>query len=359
MFYVTVLSKIINHIMEFTKLGNTNLNVSKICLGTMTFGEQNTENDAHEQLDYAVEQDINFIDTAELYAVPARKETYGLTETYIGTWLKKRKNRSKLVIATKIAGPGNPHIRGGKSQYNRKDLTSALHDSLKRLQTDYIDLYQLHWPERKTNFFGQLGYTHVEQDGWEDNFIETLSILDEFINAGKIRYIGLSNETPWGVMRCLHLAEKHNLPKILTIQNPYNLVNRTFEVGLAEIAHREQVGLLAYSPLAFGLLTGKYFNGEKPKNARLTLFKQLSRYNKSLANEAAKRYVEVAIQHKLSPAKMAIAFINSRSFLSNTIIGATTLEQLKENIDSINLKLSDEIVSEINKIHLEIPNPAP
>jgi aryl-alcohol dehydrogenase-like predicted oxidoreductase len=346
--------------MEYTNIGNTDVKVSKICLGSMTWGEQNTEIEAHEQLDYALKKGINFIDTAELYAVPARKETYGLTEKYIGTWLKKTRKRNEVIIASKIAGYGKDitYIRGG-SKFNRQQLTDALNGSLKRLQTDYIDLYQLHWPERKTNFFGKLGYIHHDDDLWENNFREVLEILQGFIKEGKIRHIGLSNETPWGTSQFLKLSELHDLPRMVSIQNPYNLLNRIFEVGLAEMAIREKTGLLAYSPLAFGLLSGKYFKPGNLDNARINLFPKLSRYNHLRTRAAAEQYVVLANKHNLNPAQMALAFINQQPFVTSNIIGATTIEQLKENIDSIQLKLPDEILEEIEEIHLSQPNPAP
>jgi len=344
--------------MLYTTLGNSDVHISRICLGTMTWGEQNTEAEAHQQLDYALDQGINFIDTAELYAVPSRPETYGSTERFIGTWIASRNNRDKFILASKASGPGPKHIRGGPD-FSRGQLEKALEGSLKRLQTDYLDLYQLHWPERKTNYFGRLGYEHAEDDPWNDNILEVLNALNDFIRKGKIRYFGLSNETPWGLMRFLHLAEINGLPKPVSIQNPYNLLNRTFEIGLSEISIREKCGLLAYSPLAFGLLTGKYSGRKKPKNSRISLFKQLSRYNGRRTTLAAKKYAQLAASYDISPAQMALAFVNSRNFVNSNIIGATTLEQLDEDIHSIDMGLSEEIVKEINKIHQEIPNPAP
>lgn len=346
--------------MEYNLLPNTNINVSKICLGTMTWGEQNTEAEAHEQLDYAVNHEINFIDTAELYAVPAKSETQGKTETYIGTWLNKRKKRDDLIIASKAAGPGAfvKHIRSGP-KFNKEHLTEALNNSLKRLQTDYIDIYQLHWPERPTNYFGALGYQHKSDDPIT-NFRETLTVLDDFIKEGKIRYIGLSNETPWGTMQYIRIAEKENLPKVITIQNPYSLINRTFEIGLSEISIREQVGLLAYSPLGGGLLSNKYLGGNKPEGARYTLWANyFTRYSHPNTMKAVEKYGELAQQNGLSLAQMALAFVNTRNFLTANIIGATSIAQLKENIDSINIKLSEDVLKEIERIHLEFPNPAP
>ncbi len=346
--------------MQYRTLGNTDLEVSLICLGSMTWGEQNSETEGHAQLDYALEQGINFIDTAELYAIPARAETYGRTEEIIGTWLKARGSRDQVVLASKVAGPGKgwvDHIRNGEGCFNRKDMESALNASLKRLQTDYLDLYQLHWPERKTNFFGRLGYTHTD-----DKFTpieETLGVLQEFIQAGKIRHIGLSNETPWGLMRFLQVADHMGLPRVVTIQNPYSLLNRTFEIGLAEIAHREQVGLLAYSPLGFGVLSGKYLDGGGKPEDRLTRFPEYDRYSNHQAVAATRDYVGLAQELDMSPAQMALAYVNSRPFLSSNIIGATNMAQLQENISSIDIELNEEQLEQIEAIHRRHPNPAP
>lgn len=346
--------------MEYRNLGHTDIKVSVICLGTMTWGEQNTEKEAHEQLDYAVGNGINFIDTAEMYPVPPKKETYGLTEKYIGTWLKKRQDRNQLVLATKVVGRADwvPYIRDGAPCLDRKNIEQALNASLKRLQTDYIDLYQLHWPDRNTNFFGRLGF----QPGPTEQTValeETLTVLGEQVKQGKIRYIGVSNETPWGVMSLLHLSQKLNLPRLVSIQNPYSLLNRTFEIGLAEISHREQVGLLAYSPLGFGVLSGKYLGNNKPPKARLTLFDRFTRYNNPQAKAATEAYVALATAQRLDPAQMALAYVNSRPFLTSTIIGATTLEQLKTNMGSVGLKLNQEVLNSIEAIHQQQPNPAP
>jgi aryl-alcohol dehydrogenase-like predicted oxidoreductase len=346
--------------MEYNLLPNTNIKISKICLGTMTWGEQNTEAEAHEQLDYATNNEINFIDTAELYAVPAKATTQGKTETFIGTWLNKRKKRDDLIIASKAAGPGAfvQHIRSGP-KFNKEHLTEALHNSLKRLQTDYIDIYQLHWPERPTNYFGALGYEHKSDDPITD-FRETLSILQDFIKEGKIRHIGLSNETPWGTMQYVRIAERENLTKVITIQNPYSLINRTFEIGLSEISIREKIGLLAYSPLGGGLLSDKYLNGNKPDGARYTLWPNyFFRYSHPNTMKAIEKYAELASSNNMTLAQMALAFVNTRNFLCANIIGATSITQLKENINSINIKLSKEVEQEIEKIHLEFPNPAP
>lgn len=346
--------------MEYRELGNTGIDVSVICLGTMTYGEQNTEAEAFEQMDYALSAGINFFDTAELYAIPARAETYGRTEEIVGNWLRARKNRDKIILASKIAGPGEgwvDHIRGGKTRYSRAHIEAALNGSLQRLKTDYLDLYQLHWPERKTNFFGRLGY-----DPKADSFTpieETLGVLADLVQVGKIRHIGLSNETPWGVMQFLMAADKLGLPRIVSIQNPYNLLNRSYEVGLAEISWREQCGLLAYSPLGFGVLSGKYLHGASPAGARLTLYPDYTRYSSPQALSATEKYVELAKAHDLHPTQMALAYVNSRHFLTSTIIGATSMEQLKINIGSIEVHLADETLDEIEAIHTQHPNPSP
>ncbi|MFC5682266.1 NADP(H)-dependent aldo-keto reductase [Flavobacterium sp. MAHUQ-51] len=345
--------------MKYTTLPNTDIKVSKICLGTMTFGEQNSEAEGHAQMDYAVANGVNFFDTAEMYSVPARQETYGSTEKILGSWFKKTGKRDEIVLATKIAGP-NPNFTymREKNDFSPASIKFALDQSLQRLQTDYIDLYQLHWPERKTNFFGKRGF-ESQEDGWEDNIHEVLESLESFIKAGKIKHIGLSNETPWGIMRFLNESKYNHLPKISTIQNPFSLLNRQFEVGSAEICIRENVGLFAYSPLAFGVLSGKFLTGESHPNARIKLFPQFSRYNSSQCNEATQRYSEIAKKHGISLAQMALAFVNQQAFVTSNIIGATTLEQLKENIGSIDLVLSDEIIAEINAVHAVIPDPAP
>ena len=343
--------------MQYSTLGSSDLKVSKICLGTMTFGEQNLEQEAHEQLDLAISKGVNFLDAAEMYPVPPRKETYGATEKIIGNWMAQRKNRSQLIIATKVAGPGMmDYLRGG-AQLTRQQITQALDDSLDRLQTDYIDLYQVHWPARKTNFFGRLGYQY--DDGESTPIAETLGTLAEFVHAGKVRYIGISNETPWGATQYLNLANERQWPQIVSIQNPYSLLNRSFEIGLAEFSQREQVDLLAYSPLGFGVLSGKYLNGARPANARLTLFEAYTRYSNQQSQLATQKYVQLAQQHGLSAAQMALAYVNSRPFTGANIIGATNTDQLRENIDSINVTLSDEVIARIEDIHQEIPNPSP
>ncbi|EHS1185518.1 NADP(H)-dependent aldo-keto reductase [Vibrio vulnificus] len=344
--------------MQYTKLPHSTLEISKLCLGTMTFGEQNSQQDAFEQLDYAVAQGINFIDTAEMYPVPPKAQSQGLTEQFIGNWLSKSGKREKVLIATKIAGPRNvPYIRDNMS-LNRRHIHTAIDDSLTRLQTDYVDLYQLHWPQRQTNCFGQLNYPYPDTQE-EVTLIETLEALNELVKAGKVRYIGVSNETPWGVMTLLRLAEKHDLPRIVSIQNPYNLLNRSFEVGLSEISHYEGVQLLAYSPMAFGTLSGKYLDGSRPKGARCTLFERFQRYFTPQGLEATNAYVSLARDYGLDPAQMALAFVNQRPFVASNIIGATTLDQLKANIESLNVKLEDEVLNKIQQIGTTYSNPCP
>ena len=345
--------------MKYTTLPNTDIQVSKICLGTMTFGQQNTEAEGHAQMDYALEQGVNFFDTAEMYSVPARQETYGSTERILGTWFQKTGNRDKVVLASKIAGP-NPNFTymREKNDFSPASIQYALDQSLLRLQTDYIDLYQLHWPERKTNFFGQRGFK-VQDDAWEDNIHAALETLNGFIQQGKIKHIGLSNETPWGIMRFLEESKYHNLPRIKTVQNPYSLLNRLYENGSAEIGIRENVGLLAYSPMAFGVLSGKFLTGEAHPNARINLFPQFSRYNSEQSAAATRVYNEIAQQNGLTLTQLALAFIEQQPFVTSTIIGATTMEQLKENIDTINVTLSEELLQAIDGVQAKIPDPAP
>jgi aryl-alcohol dehydrogenase-like predicted oxidoreductase len=342
--------------MKYEKLPQSDIEVSKICLGTMTFGKQNSQIEGHQQLDYAIEKGINFIDTAELYPVPAEAETYGETERIIGNWLKHKK-RSSIILASKIAGPGDytKHIR--KTGFSKSALVAALDNSLQRLQTDYIDLYQLHWPERFTNTFGIRGYRHNSNEKWEDNFQEILQTLKGFISDGKIRHIGLSNENPWGVMRFLE-ESKNDLPRMITIQNPYSLINRQFEVGNAEISMRENIGLLAYSPLACGVLSGKYIKGEDQPNSRLNLFKKFTRYSSDQSTKATNKYLELANKLGISLTHMALAFVNKQPFVTSNIIGATTMHQLKENISSIDFDLDHQTINDINKIHEEIPDPS-
>ncbi len=348
--------------MEYRQLGKTGIKVSAIALGTMTWGQQNTEAEAFEQMDYALEKGINFFDTAEMYPVPPRAQTQGRTETIIGNWLAQRGTRDKLVLATKVAGrgdnnPGLDHVRDGP-RLTREQIHQALNDSLKRLQTGFVDLYQVHWPERATNYFGALGYQHREDDGAVD-IRETLEALAELVQQGKVRHIGLSNETPWGLMRYLQLAREFDLPVVVSVQNPYCLVNRLYEVGLAEMSMREEVGLLAYSPLGGGTLTGKYLNGARPEGARMTLFERFTRYSNPRTQAAIADYVALAGEHGLDPAQMALAFVTSRPFVTSNIIGATSMAQLKSNIDSAELMLSDEVLQAIETIHRDNPNPAP
>lgn len=347
--------------MQYRPLADTGLEVSALCLGTMTFGEQNSEQEAFEQLDMALDAGVNFIDTAEMYSIPPRAETMGSTETIIGRWLQQRGCRDKVTIATKVAGPGRewlPYIRGGGNRLDGANIHAAVDASLRRLQTDVIDLYQLHWPDRQTNCFGRLGYTYEDEPN-EVPLQETLLALADMVAAGKIRYVGVSNETPWGLMRFLQLADRMGLPRMVSIQNPYSLLNRTYEIGLAEISHRENVGLLAYSPLGFGVLSGKYLGDQAPSKARLTLFPDYQRYSNLQALKATQDYVTLARDYGLDPAQMALAFVTSRPFLTSNIIGATTLEQLRSNLDSINVALSDEILNEIEAIHTRHPNPSP
>ena len=341
--------------MKYTTLPHTNIKVSKICLGTMTWGEQNTEAEGHEQMDYALSQGVNFFDSAEMYSIPGKPETYGSTEKIIGSWFQKTSNREKIVLASKIAGPGIAHIRD--TGFSKNAITEALNGSLKRLQTDYIDIYQLHWPERPVNCFGVRDYPYHQENEWEDNFEEILETLDGFIKEGKIRNVGLSNETPWGTMRYLEEAKTKNLPRMITIQNAYSLLTRIFESGLSEIAIKEDIGLLAYSPLAFGVLTGKYLN-KIPKDGRLNLFPAYARYSSDECSNAVAEYSKIANNHGLSLTQLSLAFVNQLPFVTGTIIGATKMSQLKENIDSINIDLSQEIIAEINKVHNRMPNPA-
>ena len=350
--------------MQYRKLGNTGIDVSLLALGTMTWGEQNSEAEARAQLDFAIERGINLIDTAEMYPVPPRAETQGRTESYIGTWFRARPGaRSKVILATKAAGPSRQpprpsHIRGGNARHDRANLEAALHDSLARLGTDYIDLYQLHWPDRTTNHFGELGYRHVADEDTVP-ILETLRALGDLARAGKIRYIGLSNETPWGVHEFLRHAEREGLPRVVSIQNPYNLLNRSFEVGLAEFALREQVGLLAYSPLGFGTLTGKYLDGQLPPDGRVTRWERFSRYKGETAEAATAAYVALARRHGIRPAHLALAYVNSRPFLTSNIIGATSLSQLEENIGSIDVRLENALLDEIEAIHNRYTYPSP
>lgn len=345
--------------MQYRTLGTTDLKVSTITLGTMTWGTQNTEAEAHEQLDYALECGINFIDTAEFYPVtPPSPETQGSTERYIGSWIASRKNRDQFALASKVTGrsEANSYVRGEELRLNKKHITAALESSLERLQTDYLDLYQLHWPERQTNYFGKLGYEHAPRED-DIELAETLGVLAELQQAGKIRHIGVSNESPWGLMHALELHKYHELPRVESIQNTYHLANRMSEIGISEIALREQVSFLAYSPLAMGVLTGKYLDGARPEGARFTRMERNSaRYNPDRVQEAVRAYVDLAAEFDLDPATMAIAFALSRDFITSTIIGATTMEQLKTAIDAADVVLSPELIEHINEIHHRAPN---
>ena len=345
--------------MKFKKLGNTDLDVSLICLGTMTWGTQNSEKDAFEQMDYSLEQGVNFFDTAEIYSVPPTAETYGKTEVMIGNWFEKRKNRDKIILASKIAGPRCDWIRDGKNSFNEKHIGEAIDGSLKRLKTDYIDLYQLHWPERSTNTFGVREFSVNEEEKEWNNFQSVLQALDKYIKSGKIRYVGVSNETPYGLSKYLELSKSKSLPRMMSVQNPYSLVNRTYEIGMSEISIRDKCGLLVYYPLAAGALSGKYREGQMPKNSRQALFKGWERMINPLAMKAYDEYYKLAKEYNITMVQLAQAFVNSRPFVTSNIIGATTMAQLKENIKSIDTELTDEMMGKINLIHINNPNPAP
>ena len=346
--------------MNYKKLGNTDLDVSTICLGTMTWGEQNSEKEGFEQMDFALRQGVNFWDTAEIYSIPMREETYGETEKIIGNWFQKTKKRNDVVLATKVCGnTSNKYIRGGGNNFGKKKIAEALDESLRRLKTDYIDLYQLHWPERSTNFFGDYGYEHDENDKDWTPFEEILESLKKFIEQGKIRYVGLSNETAWGLSKFLELSKMKGLPKMMSVQNPYNLLNRTYEVGLAEISIREQSGLLAYSPLAFGYLTGKYRNNKLPAKSRMQLFKNFNRYKNVNGQKAIDEYYKISKKYNLDFTQMSLKFCEIQHFTTSVIIGATTMEQLKTNIESVNVNLNSDIINDINKIQQKYPNPCP
>ena len=344
--------------MNYRKLGNTDLKVSTICLGTMTWGEQNTQEEGFEQMDYALDQGVNFWDTAELYAVPPKAETFGHTETIIGNWFEKNKKRDKVILATKVAGPSRKYLRNGENSFVGKNLDEAINNSLKRLKTDYIDLYQLHWPERNVNNFGKLGYTHKENN-W-NQFEDVLDNLKKYIDIGKIRYVGLSNETPWGVMNYLKLSKDKGLPRMMSIQNPYSLLNRSYEVGLAEISIREKIGCLAYSPLASGYLSGKYRNGNFPKGSRMERdFDFWTRYRKPNVEKVVEEYYKISKKYGLDISQMSIKFCEVQEFMTSVIIGATTMEQLKTDIESVKVKLDEEVIKEINEIQKIYPNPCP
>ena len=344
--------------MNYKKLGNTELNVSTICLGTMTWGEQNSQEDAFQQMNYALENGVNFWDTAELYSVPPKKNTYGLTEEIIGNWFSKSKKRNEVVLATKVAGPSRDYLRNGENSFVGKNLESALNNSLKRLKTEYIDLYQLHWPERNVNNFGKLGYIHKENE-WSQ-FADVLNHLQKYIDEGKIRYVGLSNETPWGVMNYIHLSKDKNLPRMMSIQNPYSLLNRSYEIGLAEVSIREQIGCLSYSPLASGYLSGKYRNGAMPKGSRIERdYEFWGRYRKPQSENAVEEYYQISKKYNLDMSQMSIKFCEIQDFMTSVIIGATTMDQLKTNIESVKVNLHKDVINEINSIQRKYPNPCP
>lgn len=345
--------------MKFRKLGNTDIDVSLICLGTMTWGTQNTEKDAFEQMDYAVSQGINFFDTAEIYSVPPTSDSYGKTEVMIGNWFEKKKNRDKIILASKVAGPGCDWIRGGGNNFDEKKIGEAIDGSLKRLKTDYIDLYQLHWPERSTNFFGRRDYLFNNKEGNWNSFESILEALEKYIKSGKIRHIGMSNETPYGLSRYLEISKNKGAPRMMSVQNPYNLVNRTYEIGMSEISIREKCGLLVYYPLAAGGLSGKYRNGKMPKDSRMALFKGWERHLNPLAMNAYDKYFKLAKDFNLTMVQLAQSFVNSRPFVTSNIIGATTMDQLKENVESIKIEFTDEMMERVNEIHNNNPNPSP
>ncbi|MFZ1414087.1 MAG: aldo/keto reductase [Defluviicoccus sp.] len=344
--------------MDVSPLGRTDLTVSRLGLGTMTFGEQNTAEEAFRLLDLALDRGVNLIDAAELYPIPPRAETAGRTEEIVGAWLRARRNRARIVLATKAAGPGIQHIRKGRLVFERNNLRAAIEGSLKRLGTEMIDLYQLHWPERKTNCFGRLGYEHVEAETFTP-FAEILDTLAEHVRGGTIRAVGVSNETPWGLMAFLGLADRPGLPRMASIQNPYSLLNRSFEVGLAEVAIREDCGLIAYSPLGMGTLSGKYLGSPPPARGRLSLFPHYQRYTNPQAFTATKAYVALARVHGLSPAAMAIAFVASRPFVTSVLLGATTPAQLEETLTAATLRLDRAVLDGLDAIHTATPNPAP
>ncbi len=345
--------------MKFRKLGTTDIDVSLICLGTMTWGTQNTEKDAFEQMDYAVSQGVNFFDTAEIYSVPPTSDSYGKTEVMIGNWFEKRKNRDKIILASKVAGPGCDWIRGGGNNFDEKKIGEAIDGSLKRLKTDYIDLYQLHWPERSTNFFGRRDYLFNNKEGNWNSFESILEALEKYIKSGKIRHIGMSNETPYGLSRYLEISKNKGAPRMMSVQNPYNLVNRTYEIGMSEISIREKCGLLVYYPLAAGGLSGKYRNGKMPKDSRMALFKGWERHLNPLAMKAYDKYFKLAKDFNITMVQLAQSFVNSRPFVTSNIIGATTMDQLKENVESINVEFTDEMMERVNEIHNNNPNPSP
>ena len=346
--------------MNYKKLGNTDIDVSTICLGTMTWGEKNTQEEGFEQMNYALEQGVNFWDTAELYSIPPKKETFGSTEEIIGNWFKNTKKRDQVILASKVCGPMREYVRGGGNQFGEKNITEALDGSLKRLKTDYIDLYQLHWPERKANFFGQLGYEHNNEDNQWTRFEDILASLQKFIKQGKIRHVGLSNETAWGLSKFLEISKTNNLPRMMSVQNAYNLLNRTYEVGLAEVSIREKSGLLAYSPLAIGYLSGKYRNNQMPKNSRIVTDGNFwTRYQKPNSDKAIEAYFGISKKYDLDMSQMSLKFLEIQPFVTSVIIGATTMEQLKTNIESVNVELTKDIIKQINEVQKIYPNPCP
>ena len=345
--------------MNYKKLGNTDLDVSTICLGTMTWGEQNSEREGFEQMDFALSQGVNFWDTAEIYSIPPREKTFGSTEEIIGNWFKKTNKRNDVILASKVCGPMREYVRGGGNQFGKKNITEALEGSLKRLKTDYIDLYQLHWPERSTNFFGRRDYLFNNKEGNWNSFESILEALEKYIKSGKIRHIGMSNETPYGLSRYLEISKNKGAPRMMSVQNPYNLVNRTYEIGMSEISIREKCGLLVYYPLAAGGLSGKYRNGKMPKDSRMALFKGWERHLNPLAMKAYDKYFKLANDFNLTMVQLAQSFVNSRPFVTSNIIGATTMDQLKENVESVNIEFTDEMMDKVNEIHNNNPNPSP
>jgi aryl-alcohol dehydrogenase-like predicted oxidoreductase len=347
--------------MEYRRLGRTDLNVSLICLGTMTWGQQNTEAEGHEQMDYALDQGINFFDTAELYSIPPKPETQGSTERIIGSWFKSRGTRDKVILASKVVGRSDStwyRDDGSKAELSRAQIEEAVNKSLKRLQTDYIDLYQIHWPDRPMPW-GSNPTIFRHQEGESHPIAETVEIMTDLVKAGKIRHFGLSNESAWGTMTFLKHADAKGLARVQSVQNAYNLLNRTYEVALAEVTMHENVSLLAYSPLAQGYLTGKYLDGARPPGARTTLFERGQRYENPTAEAAIRKYIALAREFGLDPAQMALAFVSSRPFVTSNIIGATSMEQLKTDIASVAVTITPELEERINAIHVEHCNPCP
>ena len=350
--------------MRYRQLGSSDIKVSVIGLGTMTWGHQNSESDAHQQIELALAEGVNLIDTAEMYPTPTHADTWRTTERYIGNWLARSGRRDDVVLASKIAGParepgGQLHIRDGLTRHDRRNIVEALDGSLKRLNTDYLDLYQLHWPDRATNFFGLREYPYVE-DNQSVAIEETLSVLAEQVKAGKIRHIGVSNETPWGVAEFIKQSERLGLPRIVSVQNPYSLISRLYEGGLSEFSHREGLGLLAYSPLAFGSLTGKYLGGARPQGSRLSsVYRTFTRYDGPEVDQAVSGYLQIAREHNLSPAQLALAYVINKPFVASALTGQTSLAQLRENLGALHITLDQEILARIEAVHQRTPNPAP